>query len=303
MDHRGDHLLGLAGIAAAFQIQSGSGRTFAGALCGLLIVILGVAALTLRVVRGVPLPHPPASTILPAPWPRQPLSARQSIRGRVGCPGHGRDADPDRLSHAARRDWRDEDNLGSQPAQRFSGGYQQQGTARGSSDCWRNSPRSAETWRLLPSVAGRIVSVDGTAARRSKLKNYPRRLLSTVSLTWSKALPTGATMASGEWWDKDDGQSLVVTEHVAERLHLHLGSQIVLVSNGRTIAAKVVAIISTTASTCTRAANLSCRRVRWRGCRWSGTGRCMSTGSGGCDAARALQRVPHGNGNQHRGCA
>ena len=47
----------------------------------------------------------------------------------------------------------------------------------------------------------------------------------------------------GTWWDRDDGQSLVVTEHIADRLHLQLGSQLVLFSNGRTIQAKVTAII------------------------------------------------------------
>jgi putative ABC transport system permease protein len=95
----------------------------------------------------------------------------------------------------------------------------------------------------LPSVAGRIISVDGVAADGLKLKNYPKRLLQTVSLTFSQALPEGSTIAQGTWWDKDDGQSLVITEHIAERLHLRLGSHIVFTSNGRTIQATVAAII------------------------------------------------------------
>ncbi len=40
----------------------------------------------------------------------------------------------------------------------------------------------------------------------------------------------------GTWWGKDDTQSLAVTERIAQRLHLHLGSRIVLTSNARTIA-------------------------------------------------------------------
>ena len=43
--------------------------------------------------------------------------------------------------------------------------------------------------------------------------------------------------------DKDDGQSLVVTEHIAQRLQLHLGFRIVFTSNGRTMQTNVVAII------------------------------------------------------------
>ena len=95
----------------------------------------------------------------------------------------------------------------------------------------------------LPSVAGRIVSVDGTPAEGLKLKNYPKRLLQTVSLTWSRELPTGSTLVDGAWLGADDGHSLAVTEHIAERLHLHLGSRIVLSSNGRTIPVQVTAII------------------------------------------------------------
>ena len=95
----------------------------------------------------------------------------------------------------------------------------------------------------LPSVAGRIESVDGIAADGLKLKNYPKRLLQTISLTWSQNLPEGSTLVSGHWWDTEDEQSLAVTEHIAERLQLHLGSKVVLVSNGRQIDATVAAII------------------------------------------------------------
>ncbi len=57
----------------------------------------------------------------------------------------------------------------------------------------------------LPSVAGRIISVDGTAADGLKLKNYPKRLLQTVSLTWSNGLPAGShpgrrqVVGQGRW--------------------------------------------------------------------------------------------------------
>jgi len=50
-------------------------------------------------------------------------------------------------------------------------------------------------------------------------------------------------MVSGHWWDKGDTQSLAVADHIAQRLHLHLGSHLVLISNGRTIEANVAAII------------------------------------------------------------
>ncbi len=44
--------MGLGAIAAALSDSVVVGRWFAGALCALLVVILGVAALTLRLVRA-----------------------------------------------------------------------------------------------------------------------------------------------------------------------------------------------------------------------------------------------------------
>lgn len=235
-------VLGLAGIASALSDSLQVGRTFAGALCALLIVILGVSALTLRVVRAFLsrtrlhlrsfLRHGLANLYRPGNQSAAVLAALGMgvmliltvYLMQHGVIGEMKLTSGPNLPNVFLVD------ISSKELDGVKQLLAQQPAVRG----------ELET---LPSVAGRIVSVDGTAADALKLKNYPRRLLSTVSLTWSTALPTGATMASGEWWDEDDGQSLAVTEHIAQRLHLHLGSTIVLTSNGRTISAKVVAII------------------------------------------------------------
>jgi putative ABC transport system permease protein len=235
-------LLGLAGIASALSDSLQVGRTFAGALCGLLIVILGVATLTLRVVRAFLsrtrlhlksfLRHGLANLYRPGNQSAAVLAAlgmgvmliltvylmQNGVIGEMKLTSGPNLPNVFLVDISSKELDGVKQLLGQQPAVRGE----------------------LET---LPSVAGRIVSVDGTAADALPLKNYPKRLLSTVSLTWSTALPTGATMASGEWWDEDDGHSLAVTEHIAQRLNLHLGSQLVLMSNGRTISAKVVAII------------------------------------------------------------
>jgi putative ABC transport system permease protein len=235
-------LLGLAGIASALSDSLQVGRTFAGALCGLLIVILGVATLTLRVVRAFLsrtrlhlksfLRHGLANLYRPGNQSAAVLAAlgmgvmliltvylmQNGVIGEMKLTSGPNLPNVFLVDISSKELDGVKQLLGQQPAVRGE----------------------LET---LPSVAGRIVSVDGIAADALPLKNYPRRLLSTVSLTWSTALPTGATMASGEWWDEDDGHSLAVTEHIAQRLNLHLGSQLVLMSNGRTISAKVVAII------------------------------------------------------------
>ena len=114
-------LLGLGAIAAALSDSVEVGRWFAGALCALLVVILGVSALTLRLLRTFlartrihlqsAVRHGLANLVPPG----------ESIRGRAGRTGHGRDADPDCLSHAAWGYWGNETHLRPQPAEHFPG--------------------------------------------------------------------------------------------------------------------------------------------------------------------------------------
>jgi putative ABC transport system permease protein len=235
-------LAGLGAIAAALSDSMVVGRWFAGALCALLVVILGVAALTLRLVRGF--------------LSRTRLHLKSSIRhglANLYRPGNQSAAVLAALGLGVmliltvflmQHGVIGEMKLTSGPnlPNIFLidiSSKELEGVKR----LLAQQPAVLGDLETLPSVAGRIVSVDGTAVDGLKLKNYPRRLLQTVSLTWSRSLPAGSTMVSGMWWDKDDGQSLVITEHIAQRLHLHLGSRIVLTSNGRTIQTHVTAII------------------------------------------------------------
>ena len=218
------------------------GRWFAGALCALLVVILGMSALTLRVLRAFlsrtrmhlqsAVRHGLANLYRPGNQSAAVLAALgvgvmlilTVFLMQHGVIGEMKLTSGPNLPNIFLVD------ISSKELDGVKHLLAQQPAVWG----------EVET---LPSVAGRIISVDGTAAEGLKLKNYPKRLLQTVSLTWSNALPEGSTMVQGTWWDKDDGQSLVVTEHIAQRLHLHLGSRIVFTSNGRTMPTNVVAII------------------------------------------------------------
>jgi putative ABC transport system permease protein len=235
-------LLGLGAIAAALSDSVVVGRWFAGALCALLLVILGMSALTLRVLRAFlsrtrmhlqsAVRHGLANLYRPGNQSAAVLAALgvgvmlilTVFLMQHGVIGEMKLTSGPNLPNIFLVD------ISSKELDGVKHLLAQQPAVRG----------DVET---LPSVAGRIISVDGTAAEGLKLKNYPQRLLQTVSLTWSRELPEGSTMAQGTWWDKDDGQSLVVTEHIAQRLQLHLGSRIVFTSNGRTMQTNVVAII------------------------------------------------------------
>ncbi len=235
-------LLGLGAIAAALSDSVVVGRWFAGALCALLVVILAMSALTLRLLRAFlsrtrmhlqsAVRHGLANLYRPGNQSAAVLAALGTgvmliltvFLMQHGVIGEMKMTSGPNLPNIFLVD------ISSKELDGVKHLLTQQPAVLG----------DVET---LPSVAGRIISVDGTAAEGLKLKNYPKRLLQTVSLTWSRDLPTGSSMAQGTWWDKDDGQSLVVTEHIAQRLHLHLGSHIVFTSNGKTIQANVVAII------------------------------------------------------------
>ncbi len=235
-------LLGLGGIASALSDSVQVGRWFAGALCALLIVILGVAALTLRVVRAF--------------LARTRLHLRSYMRhglANLYRPGNQSAAVLAALGMGVmliltvflmQQGVIGEMKLTSGPnlPNIFLVDISNKELA-GVKQLMSQQPAVHGEMETLPSVAGRILSVDGTAADGLRLKNYPKRLLQTVSLTWSSALPAGSNLVSGTWWDKDDGASLAVTEHIAERLHLHLGSHLTFTSNGKTIQASVVAII------------------------------------------------------------
>src|SRR5580692_9029395 len=235
-------LLGLGAIAAALSDSVEVGRWFAGALCALLIVILGLSALTLRLLRAFlartrihlqsAVRHGLANLYRPGNQSAAVLAALGTgvmliltvFLMQHGVIGEMKLTSGPNLPNIFLVDIssRELDGVKHLLAQQ---------------------PAVTSEVETLPSVAGRIISIDGTAADGLKLKNYPQRLLQTVSLTWSRELPVGSNMAQGAWRDMDDGQSLAVSEHIAQRLHLHLGSHIVFTSNGKTIPAKVIAVI------------------------------------------------------------
>jgi putative ABC transport system permease protein len=95
---------------------------------------------------------------------------------------------------------------------------------------------------MLPVVSGRIESIDGVPVEQLKVKNYPKRLLQSVSLTWSDELPAGAKIVSGGWWTAGNTSGLAVIDRAAMRLHLKVGSEVVFDSDDQLVKTKVAAI-------------------------------------------------------------
>ncbi len=96
---------------------------------------------------------------------------------------------------------------------------------------------------MMPVVSSRIIDIDGVPANQARLKNFPKRMLQSVSLTWSANLPPGTSAVAGKWWQKDEKQPVVaVSQRDAERLGVKVGSHITFAAQDQRFTARVVAL-------------------------------------------------------------
>jgi putative ABC transport system permease protein len=96
---------------------------------------------------------------------------------------------------------------------------------------------------MLPVVSSRIVAINGVPASEVKLKNFPRRMLQSISLTWSATPPPGTKTAAGKWWAADaTTPQVAVAKRQAERLGVKVGSTITFAAQDTQIVATVAAL-------------------------------------------------------------
>jgi putative ABC transport system permease protein len=104
------------------------------------------------------------------------------------------------------------------------------------------SQASGQTLDLLPVVTGRFVSLNGKTVEQLKGEHYPRRLLENAELSWADSPPAGDKVTQGRWWSDAGAAELAVSEGVAQRLHLGLGSSVELDVGDRVRALKIATI-------------------------------------------------------------
>ena len=104
------------------------------------------------------------------------------------------------------------------------------------------------TPEFLPVVSSRVLSVDGVPAAQLRLRNFPKRLLQSISVTWATAPFPGVTVVRGHWWTAQQAAAagtaplVALDQHVAERLHVQPGSKIVFAAQDAELTATVVAV-------------------------------------------------------------
>lgn len=101
---------------------------------------------------------------------------------------------------------------------------------------------------LAPSVAARLISVDGVALADRPVKGAGRRFMNSMSVMFSEEKPDDTRLNEGSWWKKGEQEHVVsIADEVAKTLEIRLGSTIEMTSSGRTVKARVVAIHDTQA--------------------------------------------------------
>jgi putative ABC transport system permease protein len=236
-------VLSLAGIAAALSNSWKGGMWFAGALAVSLAVLLGLAALLLRVLRFV----------LGRTRLALPSSVRQGL-SNLYRPGNQSAAVLAALGVGVML------ILSVFLMQRSIVAHMRSSIATATPNVFlidistgeldglrtllKAQPGISGELDALPILSARITALNGTPVDQLDGKVFPKHLHRTVSLTWSGKQPDGLRLTEGHWWTSDQAHEFAVLDRIAKRLHLHPGSELTFDSDGHTIVARVAAIYS-----------------------------------------------------------
>lgn len=107
----------------------------------------------------------------------------------------------------------------------------------------KSQPSVTSAPELLPVVSSRIIAIDGVPAARANLKNFPKRMLRSISLTSFTEPPAGTTVEDGSWWSAQEREPVVaIAKRQADRLGVHVGSKITFAAQDSEFVATVVAL-------------------------------------------------------------
>ena len=95
---------------------------------------------------------------------------------------------------------------------------------------------------LLPVVSGHFVSLNGVPIGQVKIEHFPKRMLESVSLSWADQLPAGDRVEAGRWFSSPDAKEIELDKGIADRIHLGVGSKVELEVNGETLPLTVAGV-------------------------------------------------------------
>ncbi len=97
---------------------------------------------------------------------------------------------------------------------------------------------------VVPSVAGRLLEIDGELVAKRKLDGPGRRFMRERSVTWADKIPENTEVKQGQWWTRwsKEAPEVSISEEAARILAIKPGTQTVWTVQGRRLAARVAAI-------------------------------------------------------------
>jgi putative ABC transport system permease protein len=98
----------------------------------------------------------------------------------------------------------------------------------------------------VPVVVARVSTINGVVLNQITMKDYPKRFLQAVSLSYADVQPTGLKTVSGSWWPKGErAAEMSIGSRTAGRIHVKVGDTMTFSAAGRQIAVRIVATHTT----------------------------------------------------------
>lgn len=235
-------LAALAGIAWVLSDSAMIGTRFAGGLAATLLVLLVLAAVALRVLRfalsRIRL-HLPSSLRHGLANLYRPGNQSAAVLAALGT-GVMLILAVYLMQSALLRDIRE--TASPKLPNMFLIDVTTDETA-GLKSFFQHQPGVTEQLELMPVVRGRFISLNGKPLDEIKEQHFPRQMLENAELSWSDSLPAGNKLVQGKWWTNPSAQEIAVSEGTAQRLHLSIGSSVVVeTAEGGHHALKVAAL-------------------------------------------------------------
>ncbi len=232
---------GLAGIAAALSDSWTIGKWFAASLCATLLVILGLSAFTLRTLRAFldkTRLHLPSALRHGLANLYRPGNQSSAVLASLGA-GVMLILAVFLMQSAIVREMHNDVSADTPNIFLVDIAPEE---LTGVQAMLAHQPGVQGKLETIPMISSRINSIDGIAVDKLQFQNYPRRLLRSAAITWSDGIPRGTRITQGQWWKSPDDPNLAVVARVAERLNLHIGSNVEFAVGDQTISTKVSAI-------------------------------------------------------------
>jgi putative ABC transport system permease protein len=236
---------GLAGIAAALSDSWVIGRWFAATLCATLVFILGLSAVTLRLLRSFLAKtrlHLPSAIRHGLANLYRPGNQSSAVLAALGA-GVMLILAVFLMQGAIVRQMHDDVAQGTPNIFLVDIAAQE---IAGVESLLAKQPGVQGKIEMIPVISSRITSIDGVRYESHPAATNPDappvRRPRTAPLSWAAAPPPGTRVTQGQWWKDPASPSVAVVDHVAQRLGLHVGSKVDFAVSDRTISTTVTAI-------------------------------------------------------------